>query len=245
MNANESASTEKPASASGRRFRRHRTERKAVPVLAPVASSEPAGVVDAELRTELANERTEILEPLLRRVNDFAERLARGEELPAGIVQDGIDLWEIYVHRLHDVHIAQFSAARSSMSHDEAVTSPLAKIVQDSQQAELRIGELRLVLAAYSVHPKMSAMLLSTVLAGSARSELAWERYEEDFAASSLPDRLTPAALQHWTAALSDARTAAEESRAKVAKYLERTNAYALAPATTESASSAPPLPAH
>ena len=194
------------------------------------ASSADTGAAVQELRNELASERAEVLEPLLRRMMDFAERLSRGEEVPAEILREGIDLWQMYVRRLHDVHVGQFAAARSSLPHTEACTLPLVEIVQDPQRADLRIGELRLVLGTYAAHPGTNSALLSAVLTGSARSELAWENFEEDFARSCLPAHLSATALRQWTTSLIETRNAADETRRRVAEYLERTAHYALAP---------------
>ncbi len=224
------APSAKPRSVT-RRLLRHRraTVGAAVPEENQASSAETEAAVQ-DLRSELASERAEVLEPLLRRMTDFAERLSRGEEVPAEILREGIDLWQMYVRRLHDVHVGQFAAARSSLPHTEACTLPLVEIVQDPQRADLRIGELRLVLGTYAAHPGTNSALLSAVLTGSARSELAWENFEEDFARSCLPAHLSATALLQWTTALIETRSAADETRRRVAEYLERTAHYALGP---------------
>ncbi len=194
------------------------------------ATATDTAAVVQELRTELESERKEVLEPLLRRMMDAAERISRGETVPAEVIREGIELWQMYVRRLHDVHVGQFAAARSSLPHTESCTLPLVEIVQDPQRADVRIGELRLVLGAYEADPKTNSALLSAVLVGSARSELAWENFEEDFARSCLPAHLSATALRQWTTSLIETRSAAEETRGRVAEYLERTEQYALAP---------------
>jgi len=190
------------------------------------ASTEETRAVVQELRTELMTERREVLEPLLRRMCDIAARLEEGEKVPPRVIAEGIDLWQMYVDRLHDVHIGQFAAARSSMPHDAACTLPLIEIVQDPKRAELRIGELRLCLGSYEARSMTSAGLLAAVMMGSAKSELAWENFEENFATSCLPDHLTTTALRQWTTSLIETRASGEATRRKVAEYLAKTAEY-------------------
>lgn len=192
--------------------------------------SEDARAVVQELREELKSERHEVLEPLLRRMVELADRLEAGVRIPPKVIGEGIDLWQTYVNRLHDVHIGQFAAARSSMPHDAACTLPLVELEQDPKRAELRIGELRLCLAAYEARSGSSVGLLSAVLSGSAKSELAWENFEEDFATSCLPDHLTTTTLRQWTTSLIETRAAGESTRKKVQEYLGKTASYVAAP---------------
>ena len=178
------------------------------------------------LRMELVAERKNVLEPLLRRMSDLAEALSRGEQVPSAVIEEGLDLWQTYVSRLHDVHVGQFAAVRSSMPHTEACTLPLLQLEQDPARAELRINEMRTILMGYLGRPKLYGALLGPALLGNARSELAWENFEEDFATSCLPDHLTSTALRHWSTALSETRAAAEATRLKVEDYLKRTAEY-------------------
>lgn len=199
--------------------------RRAVPVLPKVEPAAPAEARAAvlKLRAELVEERKQVLEPLLHRMSELAELLQKGTPVSAQVVRDGLDLWETYVSRLHDVHVGQFAAARSSVPHAEACTLPLIELSEDPERAELRIGEVRLVLVNYESKPKLNAALLGAVLGASVRSELAWEHFEEDLTRSCLPNHLTVPALQQWATALIETHAAAEQIRAKVASFLERT----------------------
>jgi len=196
-------------------------------VVVDQASAEETRVVVRELRTELQLERTEVLEPLLHRMSDIADRLEEGQPVPPKVIGEGIDLWQLYVNRLHDVHVGQFAAARSSMPHDAACTLPLVEVVQDPERAELRIRELKMCLAAYEARSGASTGLLAAVMQGGAKSELAWENFEEDFATSCLPDHLTTTALRQWTTSLIETRDAGELARRKVREYVEQTAEYA------------------
>ncbi|HTW40650.1 MAG TPA: hypothetical protein VMF04_07370 [Thermoplasmata archaeon] len=202
------------------------------PRLPPVEHAAPAEARAAvlQLRAELVEERKEVLEPLLHRMSELADLLTQGKPVPAQVIRDGLDLWQVYVERLHDVHVGQFAAARSSSPHTDSCTLPLVELSEDPERAELRIGEVRLVLVNYESKPKLNAALLGSVLNGSVRSELAWEHFEEDLTRSCLPNHLTIPALQQWATALVETHAAAESTRAKVASFLERTAAEAIVP---------------
>jgi hypothetical protein len=191
-----------------------------------IASPE-ARAAALELRTELVQERKEVLEPLLHRMSEVADLLEKGQEVPASVVREGLDLWQIYVKRLHDVHVGQFAATRSSVPHTDPCSLPLIEVSGDPERAELRIGEVRLVLVIYETNPKVKAELLGAVLRGSVLSELAWEHFEEDLTRSCLPNHLSLSALQQWATALIETHAAAETTRAKVADFLERTSEFA------------------
>jgi hypothetical protein len=201
----------------------HRQRAGATRVLTEPASPAEARAAVLQLRAELVEERKRVLEPLLHRLSEFAGQLEQGNPVPAKVVRDGIDLWQIYVKRLHDVHIGQFAAARSSVPHSTRCTLPLVALSEDPERAELRIAEVRLVLANYTAKPKANAALLGAVLNGSVRSELAWEHFEEDLTRSCLPSHLTVPALQQWATALVETHAAAETTRAKIAEFLEHT----------------------
>ncbi len=237
---------ESEASAANRRIHRalHIAPRgrSASPITAEEeATLEETREVVRELRAELADERESILEPLLRRMSDLAERFGRDEKLPVALLRDGLELWQAYVVRLHDVHVGQFAAARSSVPHSEACSLQLIQLSEDPGRAEMRIGEIRQVLVGFEARAGPSAALLAAVVKGNVRSELAWENFEEDTARSCLPDHLTASALRQWRTSLVETRSAIDEIRTKVRGFLERTQSYALdRPAITSRVRSSP-----
>lgn len=208
------------------------------------APTEEASQVVRTLQNELRAERKEILEPLLRRLMVVGQRLRRGEPIPTKVIADGIDLWGEYVARLYDVHLGQFTVARSSLPHTSPCLLRYAEIEQEPARADHRIGEVRTLLAGYVGRPSLYRPWLGLALFGDATAELAWAGYEEDFASTCLPDHLTPAALSQWSTALIETRAAAASTRTKVAEYLRRTAVYELprAPAPAGTATADPAL---
>ncbi len=191
--------------------------------LGEMATPDEARAAVLELRTELVEERREVLEPLLRRMAQFAERLERRDPVPPSVVREGLDLWTVYVERLHDVHVGQFTTARSAVPHEDPCTLPLVQLSGDPEQADRRIREVRSVLVNYEANPRSGAGLLAAVLGGCVSSELAWEHFEEDLTRSCLPDHLTVPALRQWATALVETHATAEATRAKVTDFLRRT----------------------
>ena len=189
-------------------------------VLQEHAAPADARAAVLRLRAELVEERKEVLEPLLRRMTELGEQLEVGRSVPVKVVREGLDLWQMYVERLHDVHVGQFASARSSVPHSDPCTLPLVQLSEDPERARLRIGEVRLVLANYEARPKINAPLLGAVLNASGLAELAWEHFEEDLTRSCLPNHLTVPALQQWSTALAETHATAETIRAKVAEFL-------------------------
>lgn len=189
-------------------------------------SSEEASELVRELQDELRTERREVLVPLLRRISELGERLRQGQDVPPDVISEGLDLWQLYVDRLHDVHIGQFVAARASIPHTQACSLPMAEIEQEPERAAHRIHESRSMLEGYRSRPPFYRALLALSLLGNSTAELSWEGFEEDFAGQCLPDHLTPTALGQWRTSLVETRQKGEEARRQVAAYLARTRQF-------------------
>lgn len=185
-----------------------------------------------ELQQELRDERRTVLVPLLHRMSELGRRLNSGQRVPPKVIEEGLDLWQIYVARLHDVHVGQFVAARTSIPHVEACSLPLVQIEQEPGRAETRIDEMRSMLLGYEGRPQLYRALMGLTLFGNATAELSWEGFEEDFANTCLPDHLTPTALRQWQTSLIETRAVAQATRRKVEDYLDRTAEYALPEST-------------
>jgi hypothetical protein len=176
-----------------------------------------------ELGTELSFERREVLAPLFQRLQDLSDRLEHGEPIPPKVLHEGLDLWQAYVDRLHDPHIAQMvtiDVANTGLSGSEQT---LAEIEKDPPRAQGRIGEVRAMLAAYEDGYRVFGGLMSPTLHGNTLSELAWEELEERFLRTWTPRPLTAVGLQKLTSSLTATHKAAEELRRRVQGFIERT----------------------
>ena len=189
-------------------------------------SSADARDLVRQLQEELRQERRQVLEPLLRRMTEYGRRLRRGERLPVEVLREGLDLWETYLNRIHNVHVGQFVAARASIPHTDACTLPLAQLEQEPDRSQARLRECRSMLAGYESRPALYSTLLALSLLGNSTAELSWEGFGEDFARSCLPDHLTPTALSQWNTAMVETRAEGERTRNLVASYLSKTKEY-------------------
>lgn len=206
------------------------TQRSQHSILPPAESpTADAAALVHELQEELRTERKEVLEPLLERLIEMGQRLRKGEDVPPADIELGLDLWQMYSERLHDVHVGQFAVARSSMPHTDSCTLPLAEIEHEPERAEHRIGEVRTMLSGYIGRPKLYRSWLGLALYGDATAELSWEGFEEDFAKACLPDHLTPTALRQWNTSIVETRKAITALRDRVGEYVRKTAKYALA----------------
>ncbi len=171
----------------------------------------------------MAFECTEVLEPLLRRLQEFAERLARKEEVPWRSVEEGLNLWQSYAERLHDAHIREIAEVGHVSGVPVSGTTELAEIEQDPRRAQARIGEIRAMLASYAGGYRVFSGLMSPAIRGNTLSELAWEKFDEEFLRTWDPPPLPPAVLAELRESLAATRKVAEELRVRVQGFLERT----------------------
>jgi hypothetical protein len=176
-----------------------------------------------ELRTELSFERKQVLEPLLHRLQEFAERLGQGENVPAKLLDEALNLWQAYDDRLHDEHIHQLVAIGAAGAPPSEMEPTLGEIEQDPPRARARVGEVRAMLVAYAEGYRVFGGLISPALHGNTVSELAWEQLEEEFVQNWHPRPLSAVAMQHLRASLDATRTAAGKLRQEIDGFLDRT----------------------
>ncbi len=192
-----------------------------------------------ELREELAFERQEVLEPLLHRLQEFAERLAHEEEIPPPAFEEGLDLWQAYVERLHDAHIRAMASVGARKGASEGDDLTLAELEHDPPRAQARIGEIRAMLAGYAEGYRVFGGLMSPAIRGNTLSELAWEKLEEEFLGIRNPPPLSAAARDRLLGSLAATRRTAEELRRRIQAFLERTAQFGAAGPVTASAPAA------
>ena len=206
----------------------HLPSRRATPA-ATSAAPTPSDTVEIvrELLNELRRERREVLEPLLRRMSALGQSLSAGRAVPADTLRSGLEIWQKYVDRMLDVHVGQFTVARSSLSHTEECRLSLAQLEDEPGQSAGRVNEIRTLLDGYAIRPQSYIRLLGNVLVGLATSELAWADFEEDFANSCLPLHLPESAVAKWKTSLEEARAQAGELREKLQAFLDQSKPYA------------------
>ncbi len=184
--------------------------------------SETARAIEA-LGAELSDERSGILEPLLQRLGELANRLTSGERVAVGLLREGVELWGQYVQQLHDVHIRQLTALESPSGTPGTTEESREELEQDTARSSIRVGETRTMLRAYERDPALNASLLGEILLANLRSELAWERFEEEYLRSSLPGQLSAEELDRWRRELARTRAAGRMERDRVVAFLRRT----------------------
>ncbi len=176
-----------------------------------------------ELRTQVAIERAEVLEPLVRRLQDFSRRLALREPIPSQYLREGLDLWQAYVERLHDEHIRELATVGVGGPRPERGDATLVEIEQDPSRAEARIGEVRSMLASYAEGYRVFGDLMSPAIRGNTLAELAWEELEERFLGTWTPPTLSVIAREKLRSALAATRRTTEQLRRQVEDFLQRT----------------------
>ena len=193
----------------------------------PKGTSVPPGEVSTEavvaaLLKDLRTEREEVLEPLLHRLREIGEAIGRGEPVSIPVLEQGLDLLEAYLHRLHEVHVQGFARATPGVPHDDTCLLPLVALEGEPERAEHRVASIRGALVGYQARWSGAASLLGLVITNECTAELSWEGYSEDFARSCLPSHLPPASIQAWESAIAATRAEAAKTREAVARYLTR-----------------------
>ena len=230
MSDSSTASSESRVPAKGSRIRSafHLPSRPTVLKAATVAST-PSDTIEIvrELIDELQHERQDILEPLLRRMSALGQSLSAGRPVPAEILRSGLTIWQKYVDRMLDVHVSQFTVARSSISHTQECRLSLAQLEDEPGQSAGRVNEIQTLLGGYALRPQSYIRLLGNVLVGLSTSELAWAGFEWDFANTCLPMHLSSEAVAKWRSTLEDTEAQLGELRALLQTFLDSSKPYA------------------
>ena len=230
MSDSSTASSESrvPTKVSRIRSAFHLSSRPTVLKAATVAST-PSDTIEIvrELIDELQHERQDILEPLLRRMSALGQSLSAGRPVPAEILRSGLTIWQKYVDRMLDVHVSQFTVARSSISHTQECRLSLAQLEDEPGQSAGRVNEIQTLLGGYALRPQSYIRLLGNVLVGLSTSELAWAGFEWDFANTCLPMHLSSAAVAKWRSALEATEAQTGELRALLQAFLDGSKQYA------------------
>ncbi len=176
----------------------------------------------AALLKDLRSEREEVLEPLLHRLREMGEAIGQGKAVSVPVLEEGVELLEAYLHRLHEVHVQGFARATPGVPHNETCLLPLVALEGEPERAEHRVASIRGALVGYRAHWAGAAALLGLVITNECTAELSWEGYSEDFARSCLPSHLPPASVQAWQEAIAATRAEAKKTREAVARYLTK-----------------------
>jgi hypothetical protein len=196
----------------------------------------PIEPVLRQLVSELRDERTEVLDPLLHRLVELGDRLIRGDNVGVETVDRAIQLIDDYLRTLHNVHVRQFAEAGISDLHPEVCSLPIVLIEQEPERAERRLASVRAMLGGYRARFPGYHEMLGRDLRNESLAELSWEGFSEDYAKTCLPTHLTPKAMSDWRRSLEDAHEDFQRLRLEVREFLSDTEGL-VAPA------SAPPAP--
>ncbi len=178
--------------------------------------------VIAALLKDLRNEREEVLEPLLHRLREIGEIIGQGEAVSVPVLEEGLELLEAYLHRLHEVHVQGFARATPGVPHNDTCLLPLVALEGEPDRAEHRVASIRGALVGYRAHWPGAAALLGLVITNECTAELSWEGYSEDFARSCLPSHLPPASIRAWEEAIATSRAEEAKTREAVARYVTK-----------------------
>lgn len=186
----------------------------------------PSAELVDRLEKSLASEREEVFYPLLRRMRNMSELLSAGKDVPSSVIDEGLELWEQCLSRLHDPHIRQIQTAGLREEESRTGATAFSELVADVDRARTRIGTMRGALTAYEAEPKIYRTLLSLVIYAEAQAGSTWERFEEEYAATHIPALFTPEEVAAWNDTLSQTAIALPELREKVQDFRKRTAEY-------------------
>lgn len=120
-----------------------RPAQKSIPLAFPARGTVPIADLVARLQASLREERKEILEPLLHRLQTLGRNFADGRAIPLQSIEDGLGLWEGYLDRLHDLHITQIRLAGRSEEHEDRCALPLIELEGDPARGKYRLQVIR------------------------------------------------------------------------------------------------------
>jgi hypothetical protein len=206
----------------GRRL--HRTARLAS--RSGEAHTIPSSELVARLQMSVKKEHDFVLWPLLDRLDAFATRLMREEDVPFEIIEEGLALMNRYLGELHDVHLHLLQIAEIDPKKGEASRLAFGQLVSDFEQARVRWATVLVMLRGYEAGVAGYRALLGLTLAQECRSERAWHDFEEDYVRSSVPSEFSSKVAEKWQAELNQVRESGRADRTRVADFEKRTTAY-------------------
>lgn len=133
------------------------------------------GAVSDSPLGELQREHSEVVRPLLRRLEVMANLLGSRTYVPPLVVGEGLRLWEGY---LHGVHRNRLEALRSRKSC--SCGTALEELLDDHERSRRRMAILRELLEQYRVGDAHSAEALAGAIRSATQVDEAWIRFEEE-----------------------------------------------------------------
>jgi hypothetical protein len=159
-----------------------------------------------ELSQALRSDRTEVLEPLLRRMLAVSEELDRGRPVPSPVVRDALRLLRSYHTHLQHPRIVQLERL-FGLELPESVRGSLTQVAVEPERASRRWHVALAMLTEYERALPSSARHLAGELRALTRSELAWQASTEELADLLLRSpRLLSAHVQEAESVASSAR---------------------------------------
>lgn len=208
---------------------RPRSRTRSVSSRAQVGTIASRDLVD-RLRAGLKKEHDLVLWPLLDRLDAFAARLLRGEEVPSEPLEEGLDLVHRYLSELHDVHLNLLEIAGPDPRGGPAATLTLAQLASDYEQARVRWATVRVMLRGYTHKAPGYHALLGITLAQECRAERAWHDFEERYVQTSVPPAFPPRVAATWKEELDRGRIAGRADRVRVEEFIGRTTKFLAGP---------------
>ena len=170
----------------------------------------------AELRSQLAEERTGILGPLTSRMSEYGMALLEGRNPPGERIQEIVALWQEYESGLHAPHLVQLTQALPYLNAAANCQDSGSLLVGETERSDRRVREVRSFLSGYLEDPTLYHQLLGISLKDAETVELSWNALESVLASSCLPSGLPARVLDSWKESLPQTRRKGEELRTRV-----------------------------
>jgi hypothetical protein len=195
-----------------------------------VTGTVPSSDLVARLSAGLKKEHDLVLWPLLDRLDAFASRLTRGENLPPEPIEEGLALIDRYLHELHDVTLGLLEIADVDPRGGAAAALTLAQLGSDYEQSRVRWATVRVMLRGHAQNVPGYRALLGITLTQECRAERAWHDFEEKYVRTSVPSAFPPKVAETWQAELDRGRIAGRADRVRVEEFLAKTAPFLAGP---------------
>ncbi len=167
---------------------------------------EESGPWVEELRSQLAQERTEILGPLTTRMSEYGMALLEGRNPPGERVRQVVALWQEYESGLHAPHLLQLTQALPYLNAAANCQDSGSLLVGEAERSDRRVREVSSFLSGYLQDPALYHQLLGISLKDAETVELSWNALESVLASSCLPSGLPARVLASWKDSLPQTR---------------------------------------
>ena len=166
---------------------------------------------------ELTREHREVVQPLLDRMNQIADRLETDTNVAEPVLTEGITLWDEYLHGVHLARLEHLAGQKSMLCGPG-----LKEVLEDHYRSRERMGRIRDLVRDYAADRRHARAALALALRSDTYVDTVWLRFEEEHPFGCLAQGLTPSDRENVARQFLQDREAVDDLEKRIVRFLAR-----------------------